>query len=390
MERPAAFFPVIAGMWVARPQPREAIEEHGDDWAQVGTIWTNGAYALQSWDHDSRILLVKNPYHYRADDVQIELVDFVIIPDDAAAIAAYDNGDLDSIALPGAGRELACWPQCEILDPLLFQDLVITALPCTYYYGFNTAKAPFDDVHVRRAFSQAIDRQHLIKEVLQDVHWPAHSFAGPAVWGTAAYDGGVGIFYDPAAAQDELAEAGYPGGEGFPSVTLMYNTSEWNQRTAESIRQMWLETLGVEVQLDYVDWIHYQDYLTAISVETPAEDAPHIWRMGWCAYYPDQHNWVHRNFNPSEGSNLPRLRTDDAQVGSLVQEFDELTRSAAVEPDPIARVRQYRRAEHLLNYEIAAIAPIYHYTQVYATKPYLQRDYATFGGTRIERWKIER
>ncbi|MBN1484179.1 MAG: peptide ABC transporter substrate-binding protein [Chloroflexia bacterium] len=385
LERPAAYFPSILSLGVARPLPQEAIEEYGEQWGEPGYLWSNAAYTLQSWDHNVRLLLRKNPFHYRAENVQIELVDFVMLSDTGSSLEAYEKGDLDSVLLPGAGRELACWPQCEILNPILFEQLVIVALPCTYYYGFNTAHPPFDDVHVRRAFSQAIDRQTVIREILQDVHRPAHSFAAPGTWGTAVNNPEVGLFYDPQQAAAELALSDYADGD-LPTITLVYNRSDWHQRVAEAIRQMWSQTLDVQIQLQSLPW---ESYMEALSTEIAAEEAPQVWRLGYCAHYPDQHNWLYDVFDPDEGTNRPRLSVEDPQVGAYVQEFGDLLQEAAQETTPLRQRELYQRAEHLLVYEIAAIAPIFYYNQIYASKPYLQRDYPVFGGIQIETWRLE-
>jgi len=379
LEYPAGFFPAIAGMWVCRPQPKEAIEEFGAQWTEPGNIMTNAAYALKEWTHDSHMTLIKNPYYYKADQVQIDVVDFVMITEASTAFAMYENGELDSAGVPldDLDRVKA--------DPVLSKELVIAPYPCTYYYGFTTDKDPMDDVHVRRAFSYAIDRQGLIDNVLKGGQQPANAFACPGIFGNAAFDPDVGIYSDPEKAKAELAEAGFAGGAGFPQVTLMHNTSEAHARIAQAIQQMWKETLGVEVNIENQEW---KVYLKTISPKTPVEEMPHVWRLGWCADYPDENNWVHEVFNPTKGSNNPRLRLDDPQVGQFITEFNDLTIAAGKEPDQAKRAEMYKRAEHLLVYEIAAIAPIYYYTTVNVTKPYLQRHFPALGGIDIENWRI--
>jgi len=379
LEYAAGFFPAIAGMWVCRPQPKEAIEEFGAEWTEPGNIMSNAAYVLAEWTHDSHMTLVKNPYYYNADMVQITVLDFVMIVEASTSFAMYENGELDSTGVPldDLDRVKA--------DPVLSKELFIAPAACTYYYGFTTDKPPMDKVHVRRAFSYAVDRQGLIDNVTKGNQKPANVFACPGIFGTPAADKTLGILFDAAKAKSELAEAGFPDGAGMPAITLMHNTSEGHARIAQAIQQMWKENLGVDINVENQEW---KVYLKTVAPTTPVEQMPHVWRLGWCADYPDENNWIHEVFNPTKGNNNPRLRLDDPEVGALVTEFNDLTIAAGREPDPATRLEMYKRAEQLLNYEIAAIIPIYFYTTVNVTKPYLTRNFPLLGGADMENWTI--
>lgn len=177
--------------------------------------------------------------------------------------------------------------------------------------------------------------------------------------------------YDPEWARAWLAEAGYPGGEGLPKITLMYNTSEGHGRIAEAIQSMWAETLGVEVELNEQEWDAY--------LKTLSEDPPQIWRMGWCADYPDQHNWVFEVFHSAYGENRTRWHNE---------EFDRLTEEARGELDLDRRRELYRRAEIILCDEEAVIIPLYYYGDFVLTKPYVERTYPALGIDHIERWAV--
>jgi oligopeptide transport system substrate-binding protein len=381
LEYPAGFFPAIAGMWVARPQPKDAIEEYGTDWTEPGNLMSNAAYALSEWTHDSHLTLVKNPHYYRADQVQIDIVDCVMVVDASTAFAMYENNELDAASVPLDDLDRVRD------DKVLSKELYIAPDVGTYYYGFTTTKPPFDNVHVRRAFSYAIDRQSLIDNVLKGEQLPANTFAPPGIFGNAALDPEVGIFYAPDKASAELAEAGYPNGQDFPAIVLMHNTSEGHARIAQAIQQMWQETLGVTVEIENQEW---KVYLQTLKNSTPLEEMPHMWRMGWVADYPDQNNWLHEVFNPEAGPNRSRLAEDDPLVGDFIKEFAELTRLAGEEQDPAKRVEMYRQAEHLLVYEIVAMAPIYYYTKVNVAKPYLDRNYPALGGNDFENWRMNK
>ena len=150
---------------------------------------------------------------------------------------------------------------------------------------------------------------------------------------------------------------------------------------------MWKEALNIDVNVENQEW---RVYLTTIDKDTPIEQAPHVYRLGWCADYPDENNWVHEVFNTNAGNDDPRWEeTANAPLGPDGKSFNQLTEEAQAEQDPAARAALYKAAEKILNEDGAAIAPIYYYTRVQVTKPYLQRTYYDLGGERIETWVLD-
>ncbi len=387
LENPAGYFPAIAGMWVLRPQPQWAIDQYGQRWIEAGLIDTNGPYVLNEWIHGGNMRLVKNPLWINADDVQIEVIDMVMIEEASTAFALYENNELDTtgVPLPEMDRVKA--------DPVLSKELRIAPVPCTYYYGFVNTKPPFDDVRVRRAFSAAIDRQGLIDNVLKGGQIPATSFAPPGIFG-APEPGTVGQGYDPELAKSSLQEFLDEKGmtiDEFNStydIVLGHNTSEGHAKIAAAIQQMWKDNLGVDVRVENQEW---KVYLQTIKKTTPIEDEFHIYRLGWCADYPDENNWVHEVFNSEAGSNRLRRNCADPNCTETTgpSKFDELTVAAGKEQDPAKRIEMYKEAEDILAREEAAYAPIYHYTSVVVTKPWLTRNYPPLGGADFYNWKID-
>ena len=157
----------------------------------------------------------------------------------------------------------------------------------------------------------------------------------------------------------------------------MHNTSEGHARIAAAIQQMWADVLGAEVRVENQEWAVYLD---TIQKTTPVEEMAHVWRLGWCADYADENNWVHEVFNSDAGANRLRRNCLDANCGeTTTTEFDDLTVQAQQSQDPAERAALYEEAERILAVEETAYAPIYHYTSVAVTKPWLQRNYPTVG-----------
>jgi oligopeptide transport system substrate-binding protein len=387
LQNPAGYFPSIASMWVAMPMPQWAIEDetYGSKWTEAGLIVTNGPYVVEEWIHGGSLVLVKNPLWINAADVQIERIEGLMIIEESTEFALYENNELDTSAVP--------LPEMDRVktDPVLSAEYYQAPQACTYYYGFTNTKPPFDDVRVRRAFSQAIDRQSLIDNVLKGGQIPATSFAPPGIFG-APPPGEVGLGTDPAAAKAALDE--YLAEKGMTlddfnamGITLMHNTSEAHARIAAAVQQMWKDTLGVDVQVENQEW---GVYLDTVDNQTPIADMPHIWRLGWCADYPDENNWVHEVFNATAGDNNLRRNCSDAVCTETTNsEFDELTYQAQAESDPAVRAELYREAERILAEEETAYAPMYHYTFNRVTKPWLIRNYPSVAPLDFFNWKID-
>ncbi len=385
LEYAAGYFPAIAGMWVADPMPQWAIEENDSKWTEAGMIVTSGPYVMESWIHGGELNLVKNPLWIDADSVQIERIEGVMITEGSTAFAMYENNELDTAGVPSTEVDRVK------ADPVLSAEYYSAPAACTYYYGFTNNKPPMDDVRVRRAFSMAIDRQSLIDNVTKGGQVPASTFAPPGIFG-AVEPGTAGVSSDTAAAQASLQE--YLDEKGMTiddfnalGITLMHNTSEGHARIAAAIQQMWLDNLGVEVQVENQEW---KVYLSTIGNSTDLAEMPHIYRLGWCADYPDQNNWVHEVFNAEAGSNrLRRGCVDDTCTEVVTSEFDDLTVAAGQSQDPAERIELYAQAEDILAMGEAAYAPIYHYTSMNVAKPWLSRHYPNVGSNDFYNWTID-
>jgi len=329
--------------------------------------------------------LVKNPFWIDADSVQIEHVDYDTVQEASTRFAMYENNELDGsdVPLPEMDRVRA--------DPVLGEELAILPRACTYYYGFVNTKYPFDDQRVRTAFSQAIDRQSLVDNVTKGGQIPASSFAPPGIFG-APEPGTVGMFYDPEAAVASLQEFLDENGMTIDDfndldIVLMHNTSESHGQIAAAIQQMWADALGAEVRIENQEW---SVYLSTIQKDQPIEEQPHIYRLAWCADYADENNWVHENFNSTQGYNDLRRNCVDVNCNEVIEtEFDELTVAAQVETDPAIRAELYAQAEEILALDEAAMAPIYHYTFVRVVKPWLTQTFPSVAAPAIYEWTLD-
>jgi oligopeptide transport system substrate-binding protein len=383
-----AYNPMIHGLWTAYATPKWLIE--GDDctearaerWIEPGFFQSYGPYTLKEWIHDSTATLVKNPFWPGSDYVPQAQVDEIVFSmlDENAAMAEYETGNLDAVAvpLPDIDRVKA--------DPTLSEQFVIAPQFCTYYYGFNTT-APFvDDPRMRRALSMSLDRQDLVDNVLKGGQIPAQWFARPGLVAAPTPEEfpDLGIKFDAAAAKAEmdayLEEKGLTPDQ--LDITLMFNTVASHQKIAEWAQQQWKQNLGIDVKLTNQEWKVYLETIKGL-------DTPQLWRLGWCLDYPDANNFT-REVMASNGSSNP---TDEAGVpaGGLMwknDQFEELVRQAAVEPDLAKRTELYAQAEDILVNTDAAIIPIYWYTRTTLTQPWVNRTFSLGGHEFYYNWSV--
>ncbi len=238
LEEPASYLPAILALPIARPVPQQAVQQEGQGWTEPSKLLTNGPFLLGAWIPNVSLRLDKNPAYYDAASVGIVRVNGVLRPD-SEALALYQSGRLDMARVPP--DQMA---QLQA-DPALAAQRLSLPTGCAISYGFTVVKPPVDHARVRRALSLAIDRGRLVADVLQGSATATSRFAPPTVFG--APTSLANVEEDAVQAQSSLAAAGYPGGQGFPSLTLMHPEGEEHARVAAAVADMWRATLRIEV-----------------------------------------------------------------------------------------------------------------------------------------------
>lgn len=373
LKEAAAFYPSIASMWINAAQPQWLVEEKGDRWIESGVIQSYGPYALREWVHDVSVTIIANPFWPGSDSIPKPSIKYVHAEflDESAQFANYESGLNDVVSAPVTELDRIK------ADPTLSEELNIAPSQCTYYYGFNVTKPPFDDVNVRKAFSYAIDRTLLVENVTKGGQAPARWFSRPGL--LAAPDPEAGAdFGPPVVAQSDqaiefLTQSSYGSVAELPEINLVMNQTEAHVKIGEAIQQMWKENLGVDVNLVTQEWKVY--------LETLDEDPPQVWRLGWCSDYPDASNFAKDVFRSDSGNNHTRW---------VNEEFDKIVDEAARETDLGKRKELYLQAEKILIEDEAVIIPIYWYTEVNLTKPYVTRTFGAGGQESFEKWSMNK
>lgn len=327
LNKKAAYFPSIPTFTVTFPIRNDLLEKYGTKWTDPKNMTVVGPFKLSEWKHDSKLTLVPNEKYY-GGKAKLEKVSAYVIHEDTTAINMFESGTLNYVSrLPALEIERLKTSPAYRNAPYLRG----------YYYGFNTKKAPFNDVRVRQAFAQAIDRTKIV-ELLKGGQIPTSSWIPK---GMPGYDPNIGLKFDVKKAQKLLAEAGFPAGKGFPAVTFMFDTRDDNKVIAERLQNMWKENLGVDLRAQNEDW---KVYLNRLKVDVPA-----MFRLGWGADYPDPDNFMNL-FTSSSGNNY---------TGWKNAAYDSLIEKAAGESNIKKRLAYYREAQILLTEKETVMVPLF-------------------------------
>ncbi len=356
LKHPVTFFPDICAFPPAFPLLEKSMAEFKEVDAATGHVSyrkeftlppkliTNGPYKLTSWRFKQRLRIEANPYYWDRANVPTRIIDQISSEDPLWAYTLYDTQGVDWIAevTGDIGAELRAKGRT---------DLHVFPAFGTYFYSFNCRPKlndghanPFNDVRVRQAFTMALDKKVIVDTITRMGEIPSTTYI--PIGAFPRYNSPAGLPADADKARSLLAAAGYPGGKGFPNISLLFNSEGQHKPIAENIRRQWIDTLHVDVRLENIeikqfrDRLHNKDYAVA--------------RASWFGDYNDPSTFTDK-YKPDSGNN---------DSDWLNADYLKLCDKADVEPDADQRLRYFERAEKLLLDE-APILPIYTYVNAY-------------------------
>lgn len=342
LSRPVPYFLQLCAFPTYFPVPVDLIERLGDDWIKPEHILCNAGYTLAAWRINDKITLKKNPLYWDAKNVALEKIDMLPISQANVAYNFYASGEADLLL------DKALAPP-SLLDELRKRD-DFHAFPFLgdYFLRFNCSKGPFADVRVRKAFALCLNRKNITEKIARAGELPAESMVPPGIPG---YEPAHGLGYNPELARHLLAEAGYPGGKGFPLTTYLYNEGELNEGIAVELQAVWQRELGVSILLARQEWKVYLNSLTTMDYG--------IARSSWVGDYADPNTFL--DMFVTEGGNN--------RTGWSSKQYDQLIQEAANAFDSTKRFQIFFQAEELLLCEGVPVAPLYFYVGVQIYDP---------------------
>ncbi len=314
--------------------------ERGTRWTLPANFVGNGPFVLDVWEPEKRIVVKANPRHREGAESRIEQVVFFPYSDTAAEERAFRTGQLHAtygIPTSRIGHYRSQNPSPLRIEPLLE----------TNFFRFNVTRPPFNDIRVRRALGMALDRETITRTVLQGTRLPAFSFVPP---NTAGYQPTARAITDFETARRLLAEAGFPGGKGFPRVELQYCVQIIDPKVVEAIQEIWRRELGIEVALVSQEFRVHIDNQHSLSFQLSASR--------WIGDYDD----------PSTFTDLMLSQSGNNDSGWKNPTYDRLVAEAAQAREESSRHALLQKAEQLLIDE-APVTPLYFGTRTYLIRP---------------------
>ncbi|WP_434353069.1 ABC transporter substrate-binding protein [Psychrobacter sp. HD31] len=367
LSEPVPYFPDVMIHTSVKPVHKATVEQFGDKWTNPENIVVNGAYTVNEWNVNDKIVLTRNEAYFDNANTKINKVTVLPISENTSDVARYKAGEIDMTynELPPE--------QFTKLQEEFGDEVHVSPFLCTYYYEFNTVKPPFDDVRVRRALALALDRNTITDKVLAQGQTPAYQFTPPATQGSVN-NSPEWEALDQAARVEQakklLTEAGY--NESNPlKFELLYNTNENHKKIAVAASALWKQALGdnmINVTLTNQEWKTYLD--------TRRNGNYDVSRAGWCGDYNEASTFL----------NIVKTGNSNNHGKYSSQNFDSLmnqTLKAGV--DNAKRSELYNQAEAQLDADMPLIQ-IYHYISPRMIKPYVN---GFTGKDALDNWQFK-
>jgi oligopeptide transport system substrate-binding protein len=347
LENPVGYFPNLVGLWVVPPLRQDIIDKAGNAWTQdPSTYIGNGPFKMTEWVHQDHITLVPNP-NYAGTKPTLQKVTLLMVESDEADYAAYRNNERDWTLVPDADVDAVR------SDPQLSKEAREYTELTTFWLQMNNARKPLDNPLVRRALGRAIDRQALIRDIAGGVGQPALSVIPPGMPGFQP-DLGKDLDFDPSAAKQLLAQAGFSDPSSFPHLRFRFGSSSANQTRAEFIQAQLKQNLGIQIDLDAMEPKAYQ-----AAVKDRDYDLGY---GGWGADYPDPQDWLSGLFTCKATNNV--YSYCDPQFDQAAARGDTLT-------DQRARLQAYAQAQQTLEQDVPVV-PLFFRGRMVLVKPWVQ------------------
>ena len=354
---PCSYFDKIVAFAAMSPVQKATVEANGDAWCtSPDTYVCNGPFMITEWTPSERIVLTKNPNYvggWDSSKIVSESITLLLLEDSSASFAAYNSGEAQLI------KDV---PTDEI--PSLTKaedggDFYVDTILGTYYVSLNLKRDAFKDAKVRKALALAIDRDYVANTIMQGTYSTADSIVGPGIVDENGYfhDNGnapyISADYEAnlAEAKKLLADAGYPNGEGYPTLEYSTNDAGYHVPLAEYLQQAWSD-LGITLTISKMEWSSFTAARRAGEYD--------VARNGWVMDYNDPSNMLDL-FCSGNGNN-------DGKYSN--PEFD-----AAIEASRVADVSEHfaqlHKAEDILMEDTGCL-PIAYYNDYWLQSPALK------------------
>lgn len=325
----------------------------------VGMTVCSGPFRIVKWIKKREILCERNPYYWDFDNVFLDKIQISIISDPYLTLQLFDNDEIDLASV------LLCSLPLQALEPYRQEKtLQYASSGGTTFCSFNVQQYPFTNQNIRKAFSYAIDRQHLTQQISLLNEVPATRLLPPSL--VKKTQSPLFSGFDEELARGylhrglkELGVFGNETDQNFPlhlfinNLTLSFDATPLNRKIAEILQDQWKKNLGFKVKLDPSDYSTQMEKLNQKNYG--------IALASWISQINDPINIFERFKNRHLPKNFP---------GYESAKFNELLALSYMENDPLNRAKIFDQAESFLLQEMP-ITPLYHSCHNFLCKPHL-------------------
>jgi len=357
LAHPLTFFPDLCAFVPFFPQnektmrpfrqvdPQTGRASYDEKFTNAGNLVTNGPYQLEWWQLKVGLRMKANPFYWDRDHVKSKSIEKVAADEQLTALRKYENGEVDWLTEPRG----------DIAASMIDQhrpDVHVCPSNGTYFYSFNCQPKlpdgrsnPFADVRIRQALTMAIDKKPIVDKITRCGEPIATDYIPPGIF--PGYNSPAGLPFDIKSARHLMRDAGYPGGRGFPPITLLFNTEGGEHKEiAEYVTKQWKDNLNLDIQMEGVEIAEFRERLHNKKYA--------VARASWFGDYNDLSTFTDKYLSTSDNN--------DSGWGN--PQYDALCAQAAFEPDAAKRTQLLQQAETILLAE-APILPLYGYTNKY-------------------------
>ena len=329
-----------------------------------------GPWRFTEFDAATQVVMEPNENHYGGISPSITKIVWPFVSGPTAASTALNLYKTDEAV--SADIPISLKSTVE-RDPDLSEELTsIDPSGSVRILSFDFKQEPFNDVRVRRAFALAVDRD-AFTDIFEDTWTATRSFTPPSVALTSEYEAPQGPERDIDAARSLLEEAGYPDGDGFPTVTYYQPTEDTDEEKARwrQFLETFADDLGIQIEHDTNMTI---DQIEQLRIDNGGRQFDIVWWWNTTEtpyllsqVFSSSSAYMRGYFNWDDSAE----EQGDFTPGSDSEDFDELVAKADVEQDEATRNDLYQQAEELV-LKNAVCVPLGNWVQQYVQKPYLQ------------------
>lgn len=344
LEHPDPRFPSRTALPPYFPLPAPSVGSDYLNWPAGTDPVCNGPFVLESWQPDDRLTVRRSDTYWNRERVELQGAVLFPLTDPTTTINLYRAGEIDWTTANTIPMD-----QARQLLKQGASEVYVSPVYATYYLEVNTRRAPTSDLRVRRALEMTVPREAIAGQIYGTGHIPSRVLVSTDLpdWTPPQREP-----VDIEKARRLLAEAGYPGGEGMPTLVYLYNAGGPHGMIAEFLQGAWQQQLGIDLELVPMEF--------ASMEERGRQGDFHLLRSSWLADLPAPEEFL-TVFQRDNPNNL---------TGWHDGRFDLLLDRARSTLDRTERFRLLRDAEKML-LDDTPIIPLLHYATVQLVKPYV-------------------